>query len=249
MRSLSFPHAEVRVYPEATLLSRAAADEIDRAARAARAARGRFTLVLSGGSTPKSVYALLARDHAGQAARWDQVQVFFGDERLVPADHPESNYRMAQEAWLGKEAFPPDRVHRVRTELGPRAAARDYEEQIRQVFELPAGLPRFDLVLLGMGPDGHTASLFPGNPTLAEREALVATTVAEKPPPERITLTFPVLNAAAEILFLVAGADKAAMLRKVLHGDPTGRTYPAQSVRPSNGRLLWLVDESAAREL
>lgn len=252
MRTVSLPYAEVRVLPNSAALSRAAADEFLRAARAAIEQRGHFTVALSGGSTPKAIFGLLAADEAAGRDKlpWDKVQIFFGDERHVPPDHPDSNYRMASEALLSKVPIPPANVHRIRAELDAARAALEYEKELRSAFGSNAGeIPRFDLIMLGMGPDGHTASLFPGSAALRERAALVAANWVEKFNSHRLTFTFPLLNAAAEVLFVAGGADKAGMLRNVLHGDPSGQTYPAQDVRPASGRLLWLVDEAAASKL
>lgn len=245
--------AEVKIWPDALQLFRAAADEFTRAAREAVAARGRFSVALAGGTTPRAAYALLAEDDARQPARclsWDKVHFFFGDERHVPPSHPDSNYRMAQEALFSRVAVPEANIHRIEAELEAAQAADGYQELLRTHFALkPGEWPRFDLVLLGMGPDGHTASLFPGSPALAETTRLVAANWVEKFRAFRITLTFPVLNHAAEVLFLVSGADKAEMLRNLLRGDPAGATYPAQRVRPQAGRLLWYADQAAAARL
>lgn len=249
MRTVSLPHAEVRILPDATALSRAAADEFLQVARAAIDARGRFMAALSGGSTPKAIYSLLAADQKTGAhpLPWEKVHVFFGDERHVPPDHADSNYRMANEALLSKVPIPPENIHRVRAELDAAHAAAEYEAELKSVFHPRANeLPRFDLVMLGMGPDGHTASLFPGSTALAERRALVCATWVEKFKSHRITFTFPLLNAAAEVLFVVGGTDKTDMLRNVLRGDPSGQRYPAQEIRPTAGRPIWLVDEAAA---
>jgi len=248
MRTVSLSHAEVRVLPDSAVLSRAAADEFLRTARSAIESRARFTVALAGGSTPKAIFGLLAADEAAGRNKlpWDKVQVFFGDERHVPPGHPDSNYRMANEALLSKVPLPPANVHRIHAELGAARAATKYENELRSVFSARAGeVPRFDLIMLGMGLDGHTASLFPGGAALKERVSLVSANWVEKFNSHRITFTYPLLNAAAEVMFVVGGADKADMLRNVLRGDPTGQTYPAQDVRPVSGRLLWLVDGAA----
>jgi 6-phosphogluconolactonase len=252
MRTISLAHTEVHILPDAAALSRAAADEFVRAGRAAIENSGKFTVALSGGSTPKSIFGLVAADEAAGRSKlsWDMVQVFFGDERHVPPEHPDSNYRMANEALLSKVPIPAGNVHRVRAELDAPSAAAEYENQVRSVFGSRAGVaPRFDLVMLGMGPDGHTASLFPGSTALKEQSALVCANWVEKLNSHRITFTFPLLNGAAEVLFVAGGADKAVMLRNVLRGDASGQIYPAQDVRPASGRLLWLVDEAAASKL
>jgi 6-phosphogluconolactonase len=252
MRTISLPHAEVRVLPDTAALARTAADELTRSARAAVAARGRFTVALSGGSTPKAIFALLAADELSGTGEfpWDKTQIFFGDERHVPPDHADSNYRMANEALLTKVPVPPNNVHRVHAELDAAVAAAEYEAELCRVFDLrPGEIPRFDLIMLGMGPDGHTASLFPGTAALKERHALVVSNWVEKLKSHRITFTYPVLNSAAEVMFVAGGADKAEMLRNILHGDPSGQRYPAQDVRAQAGRLLWLLDEAAAAKL
>jgi 6-phosphogluconolactonase len=249
MRTITLQPTEIYVLQNGSALSRAAADEILRVAREAIAVRGRFTIALSGGSTPKAIFALLAADHAAGAntIAWDKVQVFFGDERPVPPDHPDSNYRMASEALLSKVPLPLANIHRVHGELDAVTAAARYEAEVHSVFGTRAGeIPRFDLILLGMGADGHTASLFPGTTALTEERAIVTATWVEKLKTHRITFTYPLINHAAEILFITGGADKATMLRNILRGDPTGQTYPSQDVRPVNGRLFWFTDEAAA---
>jgi len=231
-------------------LSQAAATEFVRQAKEAVQAKGVFTVSLSGGSTPKSLYTLLADDASLRAAvPWNQVHFFWGDERHVPPDHPESNYRMAHEAMLTKVPVPPANVHRIKGEY-PQAghAADEYEQTLREFFHPAAGqFPRFDLLLLGIGPDGHTASLFPGTAALHEQARLAVANWVDKFNAYRITLTLPVLNSAANIVFLVSGGEKAETLRAVLHGEP-GR-LPAQLINPTRGTLLWLVDRQAARLL
>ncbi|HEV8714816.1 MAG TPA: 6-phosphogluconolactonase [Candidatus Binatia bacterium] len=231
-------------------LSQAAATEFVRQARETVQAKGSFTVSLSGGSTPKSLYALLAEDPSLRAAvPWSKVHFFWGDERHVPPDHPDSNYRMTHEAMLAKVPVPPANVHRINSEY-PQAsqAADEYEQTLREFFRLAAGqFPRFDLLLLGMGPDGHTASLFPGTAALHERTHLTVANWVDKFNAYRITLTLPVLNSAANIIFLISGEEKAETLRAVLHGEP--ERFPAQLICPTQGTLLWLVDRPAARLL
>jgi 6-phosphogluconolactonase len=237
--------AEVKVVPDSTELNREAAREFQRAAQAAIADHGRFAVALSGGNTPRAVYSLLAEQHSADLP-WDRVHVFFGDERYVPADHPESNYRMAREALLSRAPIPQENVHRFRTELDPESAARDYETQLQTFFRVSdQSVPRFDLIMLGLGDDGHTASLFPGTSGLAETRRLVAAVWVEKFKTYRLTLTFPVLNRSAEVLFLVAGKGKARVLRDV-QSTSAASLLPAQRVQPTDGRLLWLVDQDAA---
>lgn len=237
---------EVKIVPDNATLARAAAQEFHRVVERAVDERGRFSVALSGGNTPRSVYALLANQH--KELPWDRVHIFFGDERAVPPQHPDSNFRMASESLLSLVPIPGKNVHRIRAELDPESAAQDYEGQLREFFHLTANdWPRFDLVLLGLGDDGHTASLFPGTVALSERSRIVATNWVEKLQSFRITLTFPVLNHAAEVIFLVSGESKAQILSDVLR--PGAKRYPAQSVSPESGRLLWLADQDAARLL
>ncbi|MBI5387874.1 MAG: 6-phosphogluconolactonase [Verrucomicrobia bacterium] len=243
---------EVRVFPDAAALSRAAADEFARAACEAVGARHRFSVALAGGSTPKGVYALLAADEESGARRlpWSQTQVFFGDERTVPPDHLDSNFGMARAALLGHVPVPLDNVHRIRAELFPHFAAEVCEAEIRSSLGLRTGdWPRFDLVLLGLGADGHTASLFPGTLALYETVRIVRSNRVPQLNTERVTLTLPALNAAAMVMFLVTGAEKAETLRRVLSDSAPAEALPAQLVRPCDGTLLWLVDEAAASRL
>ena len=240
------PLPEIRISKTAQDLFAAAAAEF--AAQAASAVRssGRFTVALSGGSTPKSLYALLA---AKPEIPWDKICIFWGDERHVPPDSPESNYRMANEAMLSKLPVRPENVFRIRgEEKDAGAAARQYEKVLQDFFQLsPGQFPRFDLILLGLGPDGHSASLFPGTTALTEQHRLVVANWVEKFKTLRITFTYPVINAAAYVLFLASGKDKAATLGDVLE-NPSAN-LPSQGVRPANGRLIWFVDEAAASAL
>jgi 6-phosphogluconolactonase len=231
-------------------LFHAAAEEVIRAASDAVAQRGRFTIALSGGSTPRNLYALIAAN-ASANLPWDKMFFFWGDERHVPPDDPESNYRMAKEALLSKVAIPPGNVFRIPAENPDAdAAAEAYEQTLRKFFEVaPGEFPRFDLILLGMGPDGHAASLFPETAALQEKSRLVVANWVEKMQTSRITLTLPVLNAARCVAFLVSGTDKAATLHEVLEGSAPAEKYPSKLVRPSQGKLLWFVDRAAASEL
>jgi 6-phosphogluconolactonase len=201
---------------------------------------------LSGGSTPKSLYALLA---TMPSIPWDKVCFFWGDERHVPPDSPESNYRMASEALLSKVPVRPENVFRIHAEQKDAdAAARAYEQTIRTFFDLPAGeFPRFDLILLGTGPEGHTASLFPSSSALEEKTRPVVANWVDKFHTFRITFTFPVLNRTACIMFLVSGADKAPIVHEVL--EKPSADLPAQKVRPIDGRLIWMLDRPAASAL
>ena len=238
----------IEVLPTTADLFHAAAEEFVRVARTAIGAQGRFAVGLSGGSTPKALYSLLATSYADFV--WSRVFLFFGDERHVPPTDPESNYRMVNESLLTKIAIPAENVFRVRAENpDAAAAAADYEAQLRRFFELkPDEFPRFDLILLGLGPDGHTASLFPDSPALDESSRLVVANWVAKFNTHRITFTFPVLNRAAEVLFLASGADKAEMLHQVLEGK-SNPPLPSQKVQPSDGKLLWMLDEAAAAKL
>jgi 6-phosphogluconolactonase len=244
--------ADVRILPNADALFGAAAKEFARIAAEASRARSVFSVALSGGSTPKGLYALLASDAGLRAlVPWDKTHVFWGDERHVPPDHPESNYRMAREALLSKVPIPPGNVHRIGGEQRDAArAAEEYEQELRRHFRLaPAEFPRFDLVLLGLGPEAHTASLFPGTAALDETRRLAVSTWIEKLSAERITLTVPVFNASANVAFLVAGQDKALPLKAVLEGPYEPRQLPAQLIRPVSGCLLVFADAAAARLL
>lgn len=234
---------------DAAELSRKAAERFIRLAQDAISRSGRFIVALSGGSTPRSLYSLLASPGYTERIPWAKVHLYWGDERCVPPHHPDSNFLMVQETLLANITMPRENFHRIAAEFDPGVAAADYEEQIRKLFDLPAGgLPRFDLILLGLGEDGHTASLFPDSEALQERQHLVVSTFVEKLQAHRVTLTLPVINRAAEILFLVAGRDKAAVVKQIL-GEPQSGTLPAARIAPTNGRLVWLVTNDAASEL
>jgi 6-phosphogluconolactonase len=241
---------EIRTLTTPQELFAAAAEEVVRATNEAVAQRGRFTIALSGGSTPKSLYNLLATN-AKSTLPWDRMFFFFGDERHVPPTDADSNYRMADEAMLAKIPVAEGNIFRFMTENPDAAAVADaYEQTLRKFFALKAGeFPRFDLILLGMGPDGHTASLFPGTAALQEQSRLVVANWVEKLKTHRLTLTLPVLNAARSIAFLVSGVDKAPALHAVLESDASSEQYPSKLIRPSDGKLVWLLDRAAASEL
>jgi 6-phosphogluconolactonase len=209
--------------------------------------RGRFRVALSGGSTPRGLYALLAT--GAVSVPWERVCFFWSDERHVPPDDPENNYRMANEAMLSKVPVLAENVFRIPSEeKDAQIAAKKYEATLVNCFDLDAGeLPQFDLVLLGLGPDGHTASLFPNSPALQENRRLVVANWVEKFHTHRITLTLPVLNNASAIVFLVSGEEKSRILHQVLEGDAS--QFPSQLVRPKDGNLIWLLDKPAASEL
>jgi 6-phosphogluconolactonase len=231
-------------------LFQAAAEEVIRAATSAITERGRFTIALSGGSTPKNLYTLIAAN-ASASLPWDRMFFFWGDERHVPPDDPDSNYRMAKETLLSKVAIPPANIFRIPAENPDASAAADaYEQTLRKFFAVaPGEFPRFDLILLGIGPDGHTASLFPETAALQERSRLVVANWVEKLQTNRITFTLPVLNAARCVAFLVSGIDKAAVLHEVLEGNAPAEKYPSRLVQPSDGKLIWFVDRAAASQL
>jgi 6-phosphogluconolactonase len=239
--------AEVVVVPEKEDLAREAARRFVALAREAVDSRGRFSVALAGGSTPGGVYRLLAEMPWQAQIPWQDVHLFWGDERCVPPDDPDSNYRLAQRTFIGQVPIPTDNVHRVLGELKPQAAARAYDLELQRYFCGP--LPRLDLVFLGIGSDGHTASLFPGSPVLDETKDVVAAVRAEYQgrPAWRVTLTLGAINAARQVLFLASGAEKADILATVL-GSSEG-DLPAQQVCPVAGRVTWLVDRAAAAGL
>jgi 6-phosphogluconolactonase len=242
--------AEIRILTTPQELSEAAAEEVVRNAIEAVKARGRFTIALSGGSTPKNLFNLLATN-ARNALPWDRMYFFWGDERHVPPTDPDSNYRMAEEVMLSKVPVPPGNVFRMAAE-NPDAArvAEDYEKTLRKFFQLaPGDVPQFDLILLGMGPDGHTASLFPGTAALQEKSRLVVSNWVEKLKTNRLSFTLPVLNAARCVAFLVSGTDKAPVLKTVLEENASAEQYPAKLVNPSAGKLIWFLDRAAASSL
>ncbi len=238
----------VHVYPDAEALAQAAAALFVELAEDAQRTRGRFSVALAGGSTPRGTYALLASTAFAPRVDWSRVHVFWGDERCVPPEHPQSNYRMARETLLDHVPIPAANVHRIPCEQAPTQAAAAYERTLQEFFALAPGegVPQFDLILLGMGDDGHTASLFPGTAALHERRRWVVAHYVAKLQAWRVTLTPVVLNAARHVAFLVAGAGKAARLREVLRGSYQPDVLPAQVVQPASGRLVWLVDAAAA---
>ena len=250
MNALDSADAEpnVLVFDDAESVARAAAARVAELARESIGARGLFTIALSGGSTPRRVYELLAGEEFREGIDWPNVHVFFGDERMVPPDSAESNYRMANEALLARVPLPPENIHRIDGVGDAAANASAYELEMRGLFG-DAEWPRLDLVLLGMGDDGHTASLFPGTAVLNETRLWVAPNWVEKLGAWRVTLTAPVINAARHVTFLVNGAGKAARLREVLKGERDPSRLPSQLIRPSDGTLEWFVDRAAAAGL
>jgi 6-phosphogluconolactonase len=241
---------EIRISTTPQELFAAAAEEVARAVNEAVSERGRFTIALSGGSTPKSLYHLLATN-ARTSLSWDKMFFFWGDERHVPPSDNDSNYRMVNEAMLSKVSVPAGNVFRFAAENPDAAAvAEAYEATLRKFFEVKAGeFPRFDVILLGLGPDGHTASLFPGTAGLQEKSRLVIANWVEKLKTHRLSFTFPVLNAGRTVAFLVSGTDKAAVLHSVLEENVPGEQYPAKLVQPKDGKLIWFLDRAAASAL
>lgn len=239
---------DIRIFETAEEVARAAADYFAEIAVSSISAEGRFSVALAGGSTPRRTYQLLATEEYRNRLPWSQVHIFFGDERSVPATHADSNYRMAEEAMIPLLPIPAPNVHRMVGEGDAVANASLYEGELQTFFD-GATWPRFNLVLLGMGDDGHTASLFPGTEALSEARAWVVANWVEKLKTYRITLTAPAINHAANIIFLVAGAGKAERLPEVLRGAHNPLLLPSQLIQPVAGSLVWLVDKAAAERL
>jgi 6-phosphogluconolactonase len=242
----------LHVSTDAEHACRSAADKVIAIGQAAVSERGRFTLVLSGGSTPRRLYQILAAAPFRELLDWSKVEFFWGDERPVPPDHADSNYRMAREAMLEPLGIVADHIHRLEGERAKLdAAAEDYQAEIARVLgtSFLTGPPRFDMVLLGVGPDGHTASLFPATPALNETHKWVVANPVLKLGLERLTLTVMLFNRAANVLFLATGADKAAVLAEILEGVLDVQRLPAQLVRPPEGHVDWFIDEAAASKL
>ena len=247
MKRLRADKAHVEVWPDARALTNRAAELFVETARQSAAARDRFTVALAGGSTPRALYELLAGEVYAPRVPWEATHVFWSDERCVPPESDESNYRMAHEAMLARVPVPIEQIYRMHGEDEPERAASDYEKILRENFD--ENPPRFDLILLGMGDDGHTASLFPGSNALLDADHLVSAPFIEKLKANRLTMTAPVINAARSVTFLVTGEGKAATLRAVREGARDTRPFPSQLVDPVNGELIWLVDEAAASGL
>ena len=229
----------LEIYPDADGLARAAAQFIAAVAARSTSTRGMFSVALAGGSTPRATYEILAGKSFAASIDWSQVHVFWGDERCVPPDHPDSNYNMVRQALLDRVPVPSENVHRIRGELPPERAAAEYRVEVESVLGQE---PQFDLVLLGMGADGHTASLFPATPALEESTLPVVAIYIERLQAWRVTLTLPTINRARHVLFLVSGSPKAPMLTRVLAGE----RVPAALVQPADGELVWMVDRDAA---
>jgi 6-phosphogluconolactonase len=241
---------KLRVVPDTNSLFQVGAEEFANQVESTLKSSDRFTVALSGGSTPKGLFSLLATNYRDRLP-WNKIFFFWGDERHVPPDNSESNYRMAHETLLSKVPVPATNVFRVPAE-NPDAshAAEEYEGTLREFFHTaPGTFPQFDLILLGMGPDGHTASLFPGTSSLQEKTKLVVATWVEKFKTYRITFTAPLINQAKIVMFLVAGSDKSSALKEVLEGHQSAELFPSKLIKPIKGRLIWLVDEAAAASL
>jgi 6-phosphogluconolactonase len=260
---------ELVIVSDRSALARAAAERFVSLARQSIEARGRFVAALSGGSTPRELYALLATPEFANQVDLAHVHFFWGEERAVPPDHADSNFKMANDALFSRVPVPPPNVHRIHGELPPNDAAREYEQTLRQFFQLDADergqtqakenprssareavrVASFDLILLGLGANGHTASLFPHTQVLRETSCWVAAEYIAEVKMDRITLTVPIINAAANILWLVAGEDKAQIIRQVLHGEYRPDDLPAQLIQPAKGSMTWLLDANAAAQL
>jgi 6-phosphogluconolactonase len=239
----------VAIYPDSDTLSHEAAQYVVRIASEAITTHGRFTLALAGGSTPKKLYALLASEPYQGQIDWSRSEIFWSDERCVPPTSEDSNYHLALETLLSKVPLSPSQIHRMPAEAANRdEAALAYTQEIQRVFGTN-GIPSFDLLQLGMGPEAHTASLFPHQASLYEQTRLIIPVTVPKPPPPRLTFTPPLLNAAAHILFLVTGQDKAGALQEVLEGEYNPDEYPAQIIRPTQGEVTWMLDPAAASKL
>lgn len=243
--------ANVKILPTPDQVAQSAAAEFIRVVEDAVQHRGICSVVLSGGSTPQSLYRLLANEPYSEQVDWSRLHIFWGDERCVPPDHPDNNAFRARRALLEHVPIPAENIHRVPTDLPPEQAAAAYEEDLLQFFStLPDQVDRtqarFDLVLLGMGDDGHTASLFPGSDPVLEYTRWVAALYVDKLAAWRVTLTPAILNRAAHVIFLVSGGGKSWTLQKVIYGSYQPDRYPAQVIQPHDGQVMWLVDEAAA---
>jgi 6-phosphogluconolactonase len=239
---------KIEVLPDLEALSLRAAWIFVSASRNSIAAKKRFAVAISGGSTPRRLYVLLGSEASHHQVDWQHVHLFWADERCVPKEHEESNFRTAFDTLLSKVDLPGRNIHRIKGEEAPDQAARDYEEEIRRFFG-ESERPRFDLIMLGMGEDGHTASLFPGSKSLEETVRLAIPVYLEEPQKDRITLTLPVLNNAAQIVFLVSGLSKANILQEILGKGGRKERYPAGLINPSHGYIRWLIDQEAAAKL
>lgn len=244
-------NSNIQTFADPDSLAHAAVVRFIQIAREAIEARDQFTVALSGGSTPKALYTLLATEPWHNQIDWDQVHLFWGDERHVSPSDASSNFRMTQERLLSQVPIPPENVHRIKAENSDaQVVADEYEQDLEKFFQLGEHqFPRFDLVMLGMGSNGHTASLFPGTDAVHEQSRLVVAPWVEELHTDRITLTPPVINNAREIIFFVTGIEKAATLQAVLEGEYQPDRLPAQIVRPTQGKVVWMIDRAAASSL
>jgi 6-phosphogluconolactonase len=239
---------EIYIFKDIEELSRSAAMLFSEQAAQSMADQGRFLIALNGGNTPTRLFQLLATDFR-EGVDWTRVHVFWGDERCVPPEDPGSSYGQAREALLSRVPIPEGNVHRIKGELGPAEAAKDYARILRDFASPPLEWPRFDLVYLGLGEDGHTASLFPGSPVEIPEPTLPVTAHYQDRPANRVTLTPLVFNRARIVVFMAAGEKKASTLAQVLSNGYNPKLYPARRIKPEDGRLIWLVDEAAASKL
>lgn len=241
---------KLKILADDLRLARTAGEFFANQSQEAIAQRGYFTVALAGGQTPGTLYSLLTSEAFTSRIDWDKVHLFWGDERCVPPEHVESNYSMARHYLLNYAPIPEENIHRIQGELEPQVAARNYETMLRDFFkDADTPQPRFDLILLGMGDDGHTASLFPYSDALAVQDRWVAAHFVESVRAWRVTLTASAINAAANIMFLVLGASKADSAQAVLQGPPDPQRFPSQLIQPTDGQLIWLLDETAAASL
>lgn len=242
--------AEIKIFPQSETLAEAVALELKNASKQAIDTGRTFNLVLAGGSTPRAVYQVLAREEFKNSIPWKCVHFFWGDERCVPPDHEDSNYRMAREALLDPLAIPEENIHRIRGENEPEVEAARYAEEIKNnLKQQPGETPRFDWILLGLGTDGHTASLFPGMEPIEDPSGLCAVAVQPQSGQTRITLTSRVLNHARRVSFIVTGKSKAQIVAEIHNKAPESQNYPAAQVHPDQGALEWFLDREAAERL
>lgn len=247
---MTLPQPDFEIYPDPSALVIAAAEKFVQITNDAATKQGVFFVALAGGNTPRELYVLLAQENWRTLVPWEKAHIFFGDERCVPPEHSDSNYRMAREALIEKIDIPEGNVHRMVGEKEPHEAAAAYEQEIVRNFAA-CGIepPRFDLMLLGLGNDGHTASLFPETSALHEKEKLVTANYVEKFKSYRLTMTLPLLNNSRNVFFLVSGESKAAIVRDIFQNRNRSQHYPAELIRPVDGQLLWLLDQTSAAEL
>lgn len=239
------PYGELEVCRNAAEVARRLADYFLDIGQTALTDRGKFHVALSGGNTPRAAFELLGKEPRAEEISWSDVFIYWGDERCVPPDDEQSNYLMAKKAFLDEVAIPEENVHRMRGEIDPKEAAAEYAALLRTLGDPP----RFDLVLLGMGPDGHTASLFPGTPPETDNDALVRAVYAQSQQMWRVTVTPKVINNARNVIFALEGEEKAEIFESVYAGPRDSTTWPSQIVHPASGRLIWLADEAAAKRV